>query len=403
MDLLICEGGRESGLFPLTHTRATFDLWCGARSLKSKIEAAYSVASPYLGVRDELLAVTAESFPGSTVNQWPAGGLLIVNGRALWSAKLAEQIPLDGPGGVYMSGNDVVAARLSEAPQAADTFSNALSLAPSSLPITMVEATVIRYPWELVRENGYQITADAAGLTGVAPDDSSRPNGTHLIAPERIILADDVDLGAGAVIDATGGPVMIASGAKVGHNAVIMGPVYIGADTRISPGARILGGTTLGDACKIGGEVRQSIVQGYSNKQHDGFLGHSYLGSWVNLGAGTTNSNLKNTYGSVKVYVDGELLDTGELFVGATMGDHTMTGIGTLLNSGTALGVGCNIFGGGMMTGPVPNFSWGGADKLEPYRIDKMLEVAALAMARRQRSLTSAQEALLRRLAASTD
>ncbi|MCH7573742.1 MAG: hypothetical protein IIA59_01330 [Candidatus Marinimicrobia bacterium] len=403
MDLLICEGGRESGLFPLTHTRATFDLWCGARSLKSRIEAAYGVTSSFLGVRDEILAVTAESFPGSTVNQWPAGALLIINGRALWSAKLAEQIPLDGPDRVYMSGNDTVAARLSESPQAADKFSNALSLAPSSLPITTVEATVIRYPWELVRENGQQIIADAAGEPGLARDISARPNGTQLIAPERIILADDVNLGAGAVIDATGGPVIIASGAKVGHNAVIMGPVYVGADTIINPGAHILGGTTLGDACKIGGEVRQSIVLACSNKQHDGFLGHSYLGSWVNLGAGTTNSNLKNTYGSVKVPVDGEWLDSGELFVGATLGDHTMTGIGTLLNSGTAVGVGCNIFGGGMITGVVPNFSWGGADKLEPYRIDKMLEVAALAMARRQMSLSSAQEALLRRLAATTD
>jgi len=146
----------------------------------------------------------------------------------------------------------------------------------------------------------------------------------------------------------------------------------------------------------VGGELEETIVHSYSNKQHDGFLGHSYLGMWVNLGADTNNSDLKNNYGNVKVYVDGEMVDSGSMFVGLTMGDHSKSGINTMFNTGTVVGVSCNVYGGGFPPKFIPSFTWGGAEGLVEYRLDKALETARAVMNRRKIDLTAADEKLIR-------
>jgi UDP-N-acetylglucosamine diphosphorylase/glucosamine-1-phosphate N-acetyltransferase len=155
-------------------------------------------------------------------------------------------------------------------------------------------------------------------------------------------------------------------------------------------GGKVGGGSSIGPVCRIGGEVEESIFLGYSNKYHEGFLGHSYVGEWVNLGALTTNSDLKNNYGPVRVMVNGSLVDSGLAKVGAFLGDHVKTGIGTLLNTGVTVGFASNLFGGGMIEErTIPPFSWAGARKREEYRLDKAIETARAVMKRRNIELRS--------------
>jgi UDP-N-acetylglucosamine diphosphorylase/glucosamine-1-phosphate N-acetyltransferase len=158
-----------------------------------------------------------------------------------------------------------------------------------------------------------------------------------------------------------------------------------------------VGNVTIGPSCRVRGEISNSVLLGFVNKAHDGYIGHAYIGSWVNLGAFTTNSDLKNNYGTVRVHTGGGAVDTGLLKVGCFLGDHVKTGIGTLLPTGCVMGAGSNFFGGGMAPPNVPPFSWGSADGLEKYDIDRFLDTAAVAMSRRGVTLEEDGRTLLRR------
>ncbi len=268
----------------------------------------------------------------------------------------------------------------------------ALGLAASA----EVPARVVRYPWDLVRLTADEIAADAAAIGRVGEIRGSVHPGAHLVEPGRIAIGEGSTVAPGAVIDATAGPVLIGSRAAVMANAVVLGPAAVGDGSSVKVGAKIYGGTSIGPACKVGGEVEGSVFQSHTNKQHDGFLGHSYLASWVNIGAATDNSDLKNNYGSVRVEIGGEVVDTGLTFVGATIGDHTKTAIGTKLNTGTVIGVFCNVLATGFPPKNIPAFSWGGPDGFVPYDVEKALDTARRVMARRGEKLTAAEEALIR-------
>jgi UDP-N-acetylglucosamine diphosphorylase/glucosamine-1-phosphate N-acetyltransferase len=247
-----------------------------------------------------------------------------------------------------------------------------------------------------VRLTPEEITADAAAVGGMGEVRGSVHPGAHLVEPGWIAIGDGSTIGPGAVLDATAGPVLIGSGATVMANAVVMGPAAIGDGSSVKAAARIYGGTSIGPVCKVGGEVAGSVLQSFSNKQHDGFLGHSYVASWVNIGAATDNSDLKNNYGNVWVEIAGEVRDTGLTSVGATIGDHTKTAIGTKLNTGTVIGVFCNVLASGFPPKNIPAFSWGGPDGFVRHDIEKALDTARGVMARRGRKLTAAEERLIR-------
>lgn len=192
--------------------------------------------------------------------------------------------------------------------------------------------------------------------------------------------------------------IFIEEGAEVEACAVLdarSGPIYIGKNTIIRPQSYLRGPLSIGPQCRIGGEVTHSIFHGYSNKAHYGFIGHSYIGEWVNLGAGTTNSNLKNNYGTVKVLVNGKEVDSGEQFLGCFIGDFARTGIGTLINTGSVIGVGANVFGGKLTSKYIPDFSWGGQGK---YEWSKFIASVKKMMARRGKELREEQKKLLQSL-----
>jgi UDP-N-acetylglucosamine diphosphorylase / glucose-1-phosphate thymidylyltransferase / UDP-N-acetylgalactosamine diphosphorylase / glucosamine-1-phosphate N-acetyltransferase / galactosamine-1-phosphate N-acetyltransferase len=188
------------------------------------------------------------------------------------------------------------------------------------------------------------------------------------------------------VMDATNGPILVGPGVHIHAFTRINGPCWIGSGTTIMGGD--ISTCSIGPMCKVRGEMSVTIVSGYANKGHDGFVGHSYLGRWTNLGAGTITSNLKNTYGSVAMWTPDGVRDTGMQFLGTLFGDHAKTGIGMRLTTGTVLGAGCNVYGSALPPKCVPPFAWGEKPPYASYRLDKFFEVAERVMARRKCTLS---------------
>lgn len=258
----------------------------------------------------------------------------------------------------------------------------------------VLEGEVLDAVWDLVSQTPHAVHRDLSGLTGEAPRLDDRvvrlgPEGSLTVHPSA-------EVEPGAVLDTREGPISLEAESRVATGTKLAGPAWVG------PGTELLGGdlrrVALGPVCKVRGEVDSCVFLGYVNKAHDGYMGHAYLGQWVNLGAMTTNSDLKNNYRPVRLrFPEGEV-DTGLLKLGCFLGDHVRTGIGTLLNTGTVVGVGSNLFGGAMPPVWVPPFRWGAGSELVDYDIDRFLETARTVMGRRGRTLPAEAEQLLRRV-----
>ena len=248
--------------------------------------------------------------------------------------------------------------------------------------------------WELMSGNAEQVTADVDALF---PDtaDARLPAGSHRFGAHPLVLGERVRIEPCVVFDTSNGPVWLDDGVTVKAFTRLAGPAYVGRDTLVLGGH--LEAVTIGEGCRIRGEFAHSVCLDHVNKAHEGHIGHAYLGAWVNLGAETTNSDLKNNYGHVRLWTPEGEKDTGELKVGCFLGDHVKTGIGLLLNTGTVVGAGSNLYGALLPPKYVPPFSWGTGEDLTAYRVDRFLEVAARAMARRKVTLSEAAAGQLRR------
>ena len=404
-EIIIFEDDGYRKLGPLALNRPVYELKTGITSLAAKIARVYSGATVSFHTRTLLAAYYQEQVGGAKVNGATSEAALLVNGRVLAKDDLAAKIPLEGPDAIYMQGDTVVAARLSgEKLGCGVVFDQPITkeLLPD-VPVEPVEGIdVITWPWDFVHHNPDEITREFSILGKPGEQEGKVYEGVHILDAKNVYIAPGASVKPGVVLDAEGGPIFIDEGAKIFPQAVIEGPAYIGKKSAIKIGAKIYEGTSIGEVCKVGGELEESIIHSYSNKQHDGFLGHAYLGMWVNLGADTNNSDLKNDYGPVKCVIDGELVNTGSQFVGLTMGDHSKSGINSMFNTGTVVGMGCNIYGAGLPPKYVPSFAWGGSDGLMEYRADKFIAVAKAVMARRDKELTTAEEAVIRKIHAAT-
>ncbi len=399
--LCIFEDGQYANLLPLAALRPVWDLRCGILTLGQKIEHSWPGSKVRLACRSYLAPLMQEEHPDRPLNAPATGSCLFVNGRVLANAVLARHIIPEGPDTVFVHNHTIVAVRASEQTlRGLGTDADGLPdlAALTALPRVDVACTLIRYPWDLVNANGGAITDDAALIAGNAPhlEGVKLYDGAHLVNPGAITVGRGSIIKPGAVLDAEKGPIVIGANVRIFPNAVIEGPAFVGGGSLIKIGAKIYENTSIGPMCKVGGEVEGSILHGFANKQHDGFLGHAYLCPWVNLGADTNNSDLKNNYGSVRVTINGTEVDSGSLFAGVIMGDHAKSAINTMFNTGTVVGVGSNVFGAGFPPKYIPAFSWGGAEGIETYAIDKCIDVARKVMLRRNQTLTSAGEALLR-------
>lgn len=265
---------------------------------------------------------------------------------------------------------------------------------PSGTRSASVDGHTVERVWHLIAKNGAQIAHDIATLfPGTQPSDVLDAQGIYRIGAAALIAHTSVRCEPGVVFDLTNGPICLGANVTIKAFTRLAGPSCIGPRTTLLGG--VFSDVSVGPHCKVHGEMEESIVLGYSNKAHDGFLGHAYLGRWVNLGALTTNSDLKNNYGTVRMWTpDGEV-DTGETKLGCLLGDHVKTGIGMMLNTGTVVGAGSNIYGSGMPPQYVPPFSWGTGEELVEYRIDKFLATAEVAMKRRDMAMSASQREML--------
>ncbi len=261
--------------------------------------------------------------------------------------------------------------------------------------IVVSEISQISHPWDIFRLNGSEIKNDYELIT---KGRKSQPlNDPHTKTyGDHIYLEEGAQVKA-AILNAENGPIYIGKDAEVQEGAVIRGPFALCDHSTINMGAKIKGDTTVGPHSKVGGEVSNSVLLGYSNKGHEGFLGNSVIGEWCNLGADTNNSNLKNNYANVKMwdFASGRFKDTGLQFCGLIMGDHSKCGINTMFNTGTTVGVSANIFGDGFPRNIIPSFAWGGASGFSTYQTRKAFETAELVMKRRNKELTEADKAML--------
>lgn len=398
MRLIIYEDDTFDCFYPLTYLRAVFELRCGATTLAEKLQRA-APWSPVAFFARELLAPVLRERLAAPVND-PAAlqgdDLLLLNGRLLLLD--AAQVPAEGPDELFACGGTIVGARVSRATAAAAAAASPAELIAAlrgAAPTRVVNAIVLSFLWELIRHNPAAIAADfrAAGKAGIVGTFSD--HATVWGSKEQVYVAPSAEVHPFVCIDTKGGPVTVDEGAVIHPHSRIEGPCYIGRDS-IIVGGKIREGCSFGPVCRVGGEVEESIIHGYSNKYHDGFLGHAYVCEWVNLGALTTNSDLKNDYSTVQVYLKGELTDTADTKVGSFIGDHTKTSIGTILNTGTVVGVMCNVMASGAVSPKViPSFTNFLNGKFINIPFKATMATARTAMSRRKRVLSEAEAALL--------
>ena len=272
------------------------------------------------------------------------------------------------------------------------------TLFPYTTLFRSVEADLIEYPWDLTLRNAEMLHYHWRGDDRTA--DGKISSSAFLINPDYIHIGERSEIKPTAVIDAEKGPVFISNDVLVDVHTYIEGPAYIGPGSVVKPHAAIRSGTSVGSMCKVAGEISASIIAGYSNKQHDGFLGNAYVGSWVNLGAGTTNSNLKNTYGPISVQFGERVVQTEHQFLGCVIGDFARLGIGQLLPTGAIVGFGAMVATGGFSPKYVPSFAWltaTGREKTDPLRL---IKTARKIMTRRKIELAGVEADLIEKLPA---
>ncbi len=388
---------RAENLDPLTLTRPVFDLLCGITLLADKQRRAFVPTAVGMLVRAPLAALCRQGRPGLPVNEgaWlRSGPCVLINGRWLPPTEPFTIPPAPCLGVVdgqvaYAALTPVELARLVVA-----NVGPQLTAWQSDMACRSAGGTMIDHPWQLVEHNAGQIARDFIDL-GLAARPSAPAPLAAVGPPERLWIDGTARVEPMVVADTTRGPVVIDHGAVVHAFTRLEGPCYIGPLTQVH-GAKIRGGTTLGPQCRVGGEIEASILHGHSNKYHDGFLGHSYVGEWVNLGAGTHNSDLRNDYGEVTVTVGGVPVPTGMNKVGCFIGDHTKTGLGTLLNTGASIGAFCNLLPAGRYAPKyLPSFtSWWNGSLREAFTLERLLATAEIATQRRSVALTEAHRAL---------
>lgn len=252
----------------------------------------------------------------------------------------------------------------------------------------------VQHTWDLFRYNDKALEWDFEHLTKGRK--SAKPDSSTTILGDRFFMEESAQVQC-SILNSAQGPIYLGEHAEVWEGAIIRGPFALCEHASVKMGAKIYGATTVGPHSRVGGEISNCVIQGYSNKGHDGFLGNSVLGEWCNLGADTNNSNLKNNYGPVKLhdYAAGGMVNTGLQFCGLMMGDHSKCGINTMFNTGTVVGVSANIYGAGFPPNFIPSFAWGGKDGFVEYRYEQAAETATRMMERRHVAFDATENAIL--------
>ena len=403
----------DEELFPLSVLRPSWEIRCGAGNLRHWLSCLRLPATSLLmRPRAEMQAMAAQLAEREDDVPDPDVDTVFINGRVIgiWRNEGATD---EFPDTVVDADGRILVAR-----RTGEQARKLLSLLGNDLADSLVQDvgvpsmpqgwTVLyaRYVWDYMLHN--QQVLEKQLLTGSRTTHEllgahtlrELPAGT--LSTDRasghlIYVGSGVKLHPGVVFGNHMGPIWIGAQTEIEPHTYLEGPLYIGANCRVKAGARFYHGCALGPHCRVAGELSASVLQGHINKQHEGFLGNSIVGSWANFGADTRTSNLRNDYSEVKVQVGSRIVPSGERFIGLMMGDHTKTGINTMFNTGTVVGVGANVYGAGYPPRFVGSFMWGGAEGITPGSLDRTLAAARVVMPRRGQELSEAEEELLRR------
>ncbi|MEA3409788.1 MAG: putative sugar nucleotidyl transferase [Candidatus Eisenbacteria bacterium] len=401
MQVVLLEDLKHARFGPLTLLRPEFDLRCGALELREKLEMRRPDWNVTLCPRPSLAALVSERHPARGTDTLLDEPTLLLYGRVIADEPLLRAVEeLDGEA-LLTSASETVGAVLQNG---ARERIEQVSVAAEGVGALGLETTVeipartVRYPWELVAATAGEIAADARFVAELGEVKVELHHCARLLGEENISVGEGSEIGPSVVLDAREGPVVIGRDVRIMASAVIIGPAFVGDGSVVRACSAVYGGTSIGPVCKVGGEIQASVLQSFSNKQHGGFLGHSFVGSWVNIGAATNNSDLKNNYGNVRVELAGEIVDTGSASVGAIIGDHSKTAIGTTLNTGTVVGIFCSVFASGFPPKSIPSFSWGTPHGFVRYDLKEALDTASRVMARRGEVMTHALRERVTRL-----
>ena len=362
---------------PFSLTRPVSEMRAGVSLIRHRWERATSLRSAGFISGEHLLDFEEGDAPPAAApkSEIPAG-TIVVNSRCV--------VPLDlklDHFDLLMCQGVACAVRLARAVPVSHFADGKIDIGSiqTSLGGKRIEGRWMNEVWDFVGTLDQQLMEDIP-LRGKSLEAASKVNAT-VLGDHPVFVEEGAEIQPYVVLDARTGPILIRKGASVAAFTNLIGPMYVGRDTQVM-GDRI-SGSSIGDQCKVRGEFSASVMLGHSNKGHAGFIGHSYMGRWVNIGAMTTTSNLKNTYGSVQLWTPTGMRSTGLQFLGTLFGDHAKTGIGTMLSTGTVVGAGANLFETDMPPKTVPPFAWGHAEPYETYDVAKFLAVAERVMKRR--------------------
>lgn len=378
MNYILFDGTVRNALLPFTYTRPVADIRVGILTIREKWEK-------YLGYTTTTLTeeYLSEKFPMVEME-----ANVMINASFLPNEVLAEMVMALEPNQAIFKGEDVIAFYTQETQEEVDFDTYEI--------IDFTEGCLtIENPWDIFQKNDAAIREDFELLTE-GRTSQPIPSSVNVIAAENIFIEEGAKLEF-VTLNASTGPIYIGKNSEIMENSVIRGPFALCEEAQVKLATKVYGATTVGPHSRIGGEVSNSVLFGYSNKGHDGFLGNSVLGEWCNLGADTNNSNLKNNYEEVKLwsYEKESFVKTGLQFCGLMMGDHSKSGINTMFNTGTVVGVSANIFGSGFPRNFVPSFSWGGASGFTTYVTKKAFETAKIVMSRRKVEFTDVDAAIM--------
>lgn len=380
----------RQSLHPLTLTRPVSDLRVGIMTIAEKWKAYLDV--PYTYITSSYLA---NKFPFDLAE---SDDFLLIRGNCCPDERLVETARSLRQGAGLVDALGLLMVRLDRQEMIAYARNDSESIAHNShwdLRNYTHSLTQVIYPEDIFLQNGDQISSDFEVLT---QGRTSAPlSGTNQLLGDQIFAEEGVQVEC-SILNSLKGPIYLGRNSEIWENCAVRGPFALGEASQLKMGAKVYSNVSIGPYSRVGGEMNTCVIQGYSSKGHDGYLGSAVMGEWCNWGADTNNSNLKNNYKPVKVYdyPSGQFRKTGLQFYGLIMGDHAKCAINTAFNTGSVVGVGASVFGAGFPPTFVPDFSWGGAEGFEEYDLERMLESAALVYARRNVAFTEEDAQILR-------
>ncbi len=383
MNYILFDSVVRNNLLPLTFTKPVADIRFGILTIREKWEkylntSTSSLTEDYLSIKFPLVKAQEN---------------ILINGSVCPSNLLVKEVNNLKPGQTLVQGETIIAMCLT-----ADSLEKFGIDDDQETIETASDVLRLEYTWDIFHLNGEALLQDFELLTkgrkSAAISQTNRLIGNHPVFLEEGAVVEF------AILNSQAGPIYIGKGAEVMEGSKVRGPFALCDHATLKMDAKVYGPTTIGPHCKVGGEVNNSVILGYSNKAHDGFLGNSVIGEWCNLGADTNTSNLKNNYEEVKLwsYTDDSFVPTGLQFCGTIMGDHSKCGINTMLNTGTVVGVNANIYGAGYQRNFVPSFSWGGTSGYVDFDLAKAVKIAEAVYARRGKEFDATEKAILKEI-----